>query len=124
MAAIALVSLFLGCRSWNERMQRLSRLYSQQCNEHFSKADIAARRASIERQRGDQYQQMPWDFTEARNEEEAGSLQRLAANSFQKFDELNWLSRYHDALAQKYWAAERRPWLPVEPDPSTPVPRR
>jgi hypothetical protein len=122
MAAIALVSLLLGYRSWKERMQRLSRPYSQLSNHHVSQAHIAASRAHEERLRGDRYQQMAWATTKVGNEEEAEKLERLAAKSYEKFNELNWLSRYHDALAWKYWRAESRPWLPVDPDPPPPVP--
>jgi hypothetical protein len=121
MAAIALVALLLGYRSWKERMHRLSRSYFQRSNHHVSQADIAARQAYVERLRGDRYQRMAWAATEVGNEEEAGKLKRMAAKSFEKFDELNWLSRYHEELAWKYWRAESRPWLPVEPDPPTPV---
>src|SRR5271170_884714 len=122
MAAIALVSLLLGYRAWKERMQRLSRSYLQQSNLQASQADSAARRARDERLRGDQYQKMAWAAAEVGNEEEAEKLRRLAARSYEKFNELNWLSRYHDALAWKYWRAESRPWLPVEPDPLPPIP--
>jgi hypothetical protein len=49
--------------------------------------------------------------------EKSEKLRGLAAKAYERFNELNWLSRYHDALAWKYWRAESRPWLPVEPDP-------
>jgi hypothetical protein len=122
MAAIALVSLLLGYWSWKERMQRFSRSYSQQSNHHVSQAHIVAHRAHDERLRGDQYQQMAWAATKVWDEEKAEKLKRLAAKSYEKLNEWNWLSRYHDALAWKYWRAESRPWLPVEPDPPAPVP--
>jgi hypothetical protein len=122
MAAIALVSLVLGYRSWKLRMERLSRSYFEQSNHHVSQTDIFARRAYVERQRGDRYQLMAWTATKVGNATEAENLKSLAAKSYENFNEWNWLSRYHEALAWKYWRAEGRPWLPVEPDPPAPVP--
>jgi hypothetical protein len=122
MAAIALASLFLGYRSWRERMDRLSHWYSRQSNDHLSKAHIIAARAYEERRRGDKYQEGALIAARAGDMKEAERLKGLAVESYERFDRLNWLSRHHDALAWKYWRASDRPWLPVNPDSAPPDP--
>ena len=50
----------------------------------------------------------------AKGEERVGKLEERNAVVFKG------LTEYHDQLAAKYYAASRRPWLPVEPDPPMP----
>ncbi len=103
-------------------MDRLSHTYSRQSSDHVSERYTIAARAHEERRRGDNYQGGALIAAKAGDDKEAQRLKELAAKSFERADKLNWLSRYHEALAWKYWRASDRPWLPVEPDPTPPDP--